>query len=142
MTQEQYDWLVEKIMTMPPAEFFSRVYIDRDGIPRELSQDDPPFFARVMSEPKRAAFYDAPKTGAVHRRHNIPERTRREVIAHDGSWCYLCGSDVLMGGLHLDHIIPVARGGTNDASNLAVSCADCNMAKGDRLSDKRPPKVG
>lgn len=32
----------------------------------------------------------------------------------------------------VDHIDPIARGGANDASNLAGACADCNRRKRDR----------
>ncbi len=38
--------------------------------------------------------------------------------------------------LHIDHIEPVAKGGTNDLLNLITSCVDCNSGKSDRqLSD-------
>ncbi len=32
-------------------------------------------------------------------------------------------------GLHVDHIIPVAQGGSNDRRNLQITCAACNMSK-------------
>ena len=32
--------------------------------------------------------------------------------------------------VHVDHIIPVVRGGSNDDSNLVTACADCNLGKG------------
>lgn len=31
---------------------------------------------------------------------------------------------------HIDHIIPIAQGGTNDLANLAMTHARCNMTKG------------
>jgi len=31
---------------------------------------------------------------------------------------------------HIDHIVAVARGGSNRRSNLQLACADCNMRKG------------
>jgi 5-methylcytosine-specific restriction endonuclease McrA len=33
---------------------------------------------------------------------------------------------------HVDHIIPVADGGTDRLDNLRPSCAACNLAKGAR----------
>lgn len=35
--------------------------------------------------------------------------------------------------MHIDHVIPRSRGGTDDMDNLAVSCAPCNLSKGDKL---------
>jgi hypothetical protein len=36
--------------------------------------------------------------------------------------------------LELDHIVPRARGGTNDEANLWLSCSVCNGHKGDRVT--------
>jgi hypothetical protein len=33
---------------------------------------------------------------------------------------------------HLDHIRPIARGGSDALSNRCLACASCNLAKGDR----------
>ena len=32
-------------------------------------------------------------------------------------------------GAHVDHIVPLARGGTNDAANLQTLCASCHSRK-------------
>lgn len=32
---------------------------------------------------------------------------------------------------HVDHIIPRSRGGSSDASNLALACESCNLFKSD-----------
>jgi 5-methylcytosine-specific restriction endonuclease McrA len=32
--------------------------------------------------------------------------------------------------MHIDHVIPLAEGGTNALSNLQLLCAKCNLAKG------------
>lgn len=34
---------------------------------------------------------------------------------------------------HVDHIVPLHRGGTNDCSNLTLSCASCNSRKGSKI---------
>lgn len=31
---------------------------------------------------------------------------------------------------HLDHVLPLSRGGCNQIDNIVVSCADCNLHKG------------
>lgn len=34
--------------------------------------------------------------------------------------------------LHVDHIVPVSRGGKTVMSNLQTLCEDCNCGKGNR----------
>jgi len=35
----------------------------------------------------------------------------------------------------IEHIVPTARGGTNEAANLALACRSCNVFKSDRVTD-------
>lgn len=69
-------------------------------------------------------------------RKSIPKSLRFEVFKRDSFTCQYCGRkapDVL---LHVDHIKPVSKDGTNDLLNLITSCEDCNSGKSDReLSD-------
>lgn len=45
--------------------------------------------------------------------------------------CGICGEFFKRGDeKHIDHIIPLARGGTNDVSNLRMAHAHCNMTRG------------
>lgn len=39
---------------------------------------------------------------------------------------------------HRDHVVPLARGGTDLLPNLALCCSDCNVRKGDRLLAELP----
>jgi hypothetical protein len=60
-------------------------------------------------------------------RGNISLELRREVFAHDGWACVYCQSKRR---LEVDHIIPVAKGGTDDRHNLQTLCRTCNRKKG------------
>ena len=38
--------------------------------------------------------------------------------------------------INVDHILPVAKGGTNDLDNLQALCRSCNIAAGDKTVDE------
>jgi len=40
--------------------------------------------------------------------------------------------------LHVEHVIPIKHGGTDDESNLALACIDCNLHKGPNLTGFDP----
>ena len=46
--------------------------------------------------------------------------------------CYLCGEEII-GNLHIDHIIPLSRGGNDTIDNKALTHPFCNMSKGAKL---------
>ena len=43
--------------------------------------------------------------------------------------CYLCELPIPFGKDHLEHKIPLSRGGTNDRENLDIACQKCNCKK-------------
>lgn len=49
--------------------------------------------------------------------------------------CYYCGKATRPADRHVDHVIPLSRGGPHAASNLACACAACNMSKGPKMPD-------
>lgn len=53
-----------------------------------------------------------------------------EVGRRDGFFCASCGH--AGNDLQIDHIEPVAKGGTNDLSNLQLLCPPCNLTKTDK----------
>ena len=47
-----------------------------------------------------------------------------------GGRCFYCGRRLRDMRFHVDHRIPISRGGSNKPENLACACARCNIAKG------------
>lgn len=47
--------------------------------------------------------------------------------------CWWCRKKFMGSAFHVDHVIPLARGGTNDAKNICIACPACNVKKGAKL---------
>jgi len=43
--------------------------------------------------------------------------------------CAVCKKSLKKTGYHLDHIVPLARGGKNEDRNIQITCPKCNMQK-------------
>jgi len=63
-------------------------------------------------------------------RSPISSKLRFEVFKRDKFVCQYCGACGPRTELEIDHVIPVARGGTDDIDNLKTSCFRCNRGKG------------
>lgn len=79
-------------------------------------------------------------------RKAIGKRLRFEIFKRDGFKCQYCGATPVQAALVVDHVVPVAEGGTNDPANLISACEPCNQGKGavpldaSRLDPKRDPE--
>lgn len=59
----------------------------------------------------------------------VSKRTRYEVLRRDGNRCRYCGGQAPDVTLTVDHVVPVALGGSDDPGNLVAACRDCNAGK-------------
>ena len=71
------------------------------------------------------------------KRKAIPKKLRFEVLKKFSFKCQYCGRSAPEVLLEIDHIKPVAEGGTNKLINLTVACKECNIGKGKRLLDDK-----
>lgn len=51
---------------------------------------------------------------------------------HQKGKCYWCKKKVGQ-NYHVDHVVPLAKGGDNDKWNIVISCPECNLSKQDKL---------
>lgn len=72
-----------------------------------------------------------------------------KIATRDGGWyCHYCRCEVVYGHhvyltpeqsqrkCHVDHVTPIAKGGSDDLENLVLACAKCNLQKGTKTHDE------
>lgn len=72
---------------------------------------------------------------------SLGKKLRFEVFKRDGFQCLYCGATPPSVVLQVDHMQPVADGGSNDLDNLVTSCQPCNIGKGSRSLSQVPESL-
>lgn len=68
------------------------------------------------------------------KRKTISKTIRFAILQRDKFTCKYCGNKATENiKLHVDHVIPVSKGGTDDLNNLVTSCSECNIGKSDKI---------
>ena len=89
--------------------------------------------------PHPSDYYD--DSGQVKRVAYLPRWLQKAVYYRDRGRCQHCLKDVSgevfhLDVYHMDHVLPLADGGTNDPCNFQLLCEECNLQKGGK--GKRP----
>jgi 5-methylcytosine-specific restriction endonuclease McrA len=58
------------------------------------------------------------------------QRVRKQVLDRDYHTCHYCGLEANT----VDHLIPISKGGTDEATNMVAACTQCNSGKRDRMT--------
>lgn len=75
----------------------------------------------------------------MHRRRadkygNLSESIdKMKVWERDSGICWICGGPAELEAWHLEHKIPLSKGGSHTYDNVAVSHPKCNIAKGSKV---------
>lgn len=72
----------------------------------------------------------------IHNKRSYQKKVNHPVLmwhyeAQAGE-CHYCGAS-LEGVYHVDHVIPLIRGGSDDRENVVLCCSQCNRSKGKKL---------
>lgn len=61
----------------------------------------------------------------------VDGRAWRKLVRRYRQQCAYCGGSE--GGIHMDHVIPLSRGGRHAIGNVLPACQRCNLSKGAKL---------
>lgn len=75
--------------------------------------------------PPHCEYFTEPATAP---RRPLSIEIRDTVHELDSFSCVYCGAP----SEHVDHVVPVSRGGSDSLHNLVASCAKCNLTKSDK----------
>lgn len=67
-------------------------------------------------------------------RATISLEIKRQLLDHQNHKCALCGNDITLLNMHVDHIIPWDYVGDELEDNLQGLCSDCNQHKSNHVA--------
>ncbi len=131
VAMDGYDGWLTHLMTkkwMDPGFYFD--VLEAHGIAEQLQALAPkPPALKVVPRPAPSSL-DSRSPSNNPRSISLSMRAR--VMERDGFRCRRCGCGPADARLVIDHVVPVARGGTAALSNLQTLCHPCNAGKSDR----------
>lgn len=71
-------------------------------------------------------------------RQKMTPSLRYEILKRDKFRCVICGRTAEKDGikLHVDHIIPISKGGKTEPNNLRTLCDECNLGKSNKYDEQ------
>ena len=107
---------------------------------------------RAWREANPEVFRESVRAGNARRRARLaavevdPGLSRGALRERDGDLCTYCGVDLDFSPnppgehrpttAHLDHVVPISRGGPHTFDNAVLACAACNLSKNDRTPEE------
>lgn len=86
-----------------------------------------------------AMAFDAPElAGKPTKRRKNARWRRRCIIKAKGPNCHWCQKQLTLDSSTLDHVIPLSRGGLDNANNTVLSCEPCNHGRGNAMPELAP----
>jgi hypothetical protein len=68
-------------------------------------------------------------------RKSNSRRKRVTLIRQKGNRCHWCQCELTVDTSTIEHVVPLARGGLDNANNRVLSCKPCNHARGHNMPE-------
>jgi len=89
---------------------------------------------RQTDNGKLKSYLNCMKRRARKLKNGVFNVTEKYIIKEQNRlFCPYCGDRLIEGYKHLDHIIPISRGGQHREGNLTMCCSKCNLKKSSKL---------
>jgi len=88
---------------------------------------------REANPDKRKAAYAAWRAAKKHNGGSYTKQDVENLMLWQNKQCYYCDDELL--DYHVDHYIPLSKGGKNDNTNIVLACPLCNLRKNDRMPE-------
>lgn len=94
---------------------------------------DESFLVRHPRADKKAARVADENNRRARKKNAFVEYVDPTVVwERDGGLCHICQMPADLADWHLEHVVPLVRGGEHSYANCKVSHPSCNLRKGDR----------
>lgn len=80
----------------------------------------------------RNAYY---KRRAICKGGDVTTEQLQELVRNSPN-CHYCKCAITDGNRHIDHYIPLSRGGLHTLDNLVIACSTCNLRKGSKMPEE------
>lgn len=130
------DPLIARWLKVTPRKWKQWRAVLVDGNFAVFRAENGKIFSKKLRKIFQKAVADSKKRPWFQRRRAwmaVQRKIRPVVLARDGFRCQYCGSAK---DLEIDHIVPIARGGWNNMSNLQVLCRPCNRKKWAHMEER------
>jgi 5-methylcytosine-specific restriction endonuclease McrA len=97
------------------------------GVKRWYDSEKGKAWWRAYAETKRAIVRNRRAKQRASEGQHTPEDIA-DILRLQRGKCAYCRTDI-RGGYHVDHIVAIANGGSNDRRNIQLLCPPCNMHK-------------
>jgi len=101
---------------------------------KAYQQANPEKIAERVKVYQKTPTYKASQKNARHKRRTITKQgdvTTQQLLdlTTKAKECYWCNTSLKNKSTHIDHYIPLSKGGEHTLNNLVVSCSKCNLTK-------------
>jgi len=128
------DWHASIFQKAQPERWVGTIYPVGSGVTRRQRAVQSPLFCALLH--KMAGLrIESEVVTRVHGDGYTAQEWYAKVRSYGGQ-CHYCHEKTPSSMRERDHLVPIARGGSNTIDNVVPSCRDCNRAKGKLTADE------